>query len=346
MQYSTAQWLLLFFTYCFLGWVWESSYVSIRRKEWVNRGFLHGPVVPIYGFGAIVILVLTFSFRESLIHIYLLGSIGATVVEFVTGIAMEKLFGMRYWDYSHRKFNLYGHISLFVSLVWGVFALFLVKLLHPPIAKEILKLPSNIVEPLSLAFVIIFVVDATISVQSALGMKKLLRRITENNKLITTLESKLNGITMDINQTSAEFQRRLQRFRADVNENLQSYKHKLETLRQSNRYLILEKLENRRNIRSNFLKQLNERTDKAINEIQLRINSTSSEEKVYGSRVLTRMKELKSTLRNIEINMESIKDEEYRSAANVTRRYPSSVSKHFKDALDAIKALNRSRKEK
>lgn len=90
--YSLGQWLLFFFLYCFLGWVWESCYVSAKRRQWVNRGFLHGPMLPIYGTGAVIILLATIPVRDSLWLVFLLGMLAATALEYVTGAAMEALF--------------------------------------------------------------------------------------------------------------------------------------------------------------------------------------------------------------------------------------------------------------
>lgn len=87
--YSLGQWLLFFFLYCFLGWVWESCYVSAKRRQWVNRGFLHGPMLPIYGTGAVIILLATIPVRDSLWLVFLLGMLAATALEYVTGAAMD-----------------------------------------------------------------------------------------------------------------------------------------------------------------------------------------------------------------------------------------------------------------
>ena len=99
-HYDLTQWLLFFFVYAFFGWIWESCYVSVRNKRWVNRGFLNGPFLPIYGFGAIAILWATLPVRNSIALIYLFGMLSATILEYVTGAAMERLFRVRYWDYS------------------------------------------------------------------------------------------------------------------------------------------------------------------------------------------------------------------------------------------------------
>ena len=77
--YSLGQWLLFFFLYCFLGWVWESCYVSAKRRQWVNRGFLHGPMLPIYGTGAVIILLATIPVRDSLWLVFLLGMLAVAV---------------------------------------------------------------------------------------------------------------------------------------------------------------------------------------------------------------------------------------------------------------------------
>ena len=90
--YSPGQWALLFFFYCLCGWVWESCYVSAKQHHWVNRGFLHGPLLPIYGSGAIIILFVTLPVADNLWLVYILGLLAATALEYVVGARMERLF--------------------------------------------------------------------------------------------------------------------------------------------------------------------------------------------------------------------------------------------------------------
>ena len=117
--YTIDQWILFFMFYCLCGWIWESCYVSAMERRWVNRGFLHGPLLPIYGSGALVILISTIWVKDNLWLVFLFGMIAATVLEYVTGAVMEKLFKVRYWDYSKQKLNLKGYICLTSSLAWG-----------------------------------------------------------------------------------------------------------------------------------------------------------------------------------------------------------------------------------
>ncbi|MDU5262591.1 MAG: putative ABC transporter permease, partial [Clostridium celatum] len=98
--YTLHKWLLLFYLYCFIGWIWESCYVSLKKHKWINRGFLKGPLLPIYGSGAVVVLISTLTVENNLLLVFVIGMISATILEYITGVAMEKLFHVRYWDYS------------------------------------------------------------------------------------------------------------------------------------------------------------------------------------------------------------------------------------------------------
>ena len=180
--YTTGQWVLLFFFYCFCGWVWESCYVSLCQRHWVNRGFLRGPLLPIYGSGAIIILFATLPVAGNLILVWLLGMLAATALEYVTGAAMEALFKVRYWDYSDKKCNLNGHICLSSSIAWGFFSILLVKFIHPPIARLLADVPAWLVDPLALALTVVFTVDVVQSVQAALDLREVLSKLTEENE--------------------------------------------------------------------------------------------------------------------------------------------------------------------
>ena len=185
--YSAGQWVLLFFFYCFCGWVWESCYVSLCQRHWVNRGFLRGPLLPIYGSGAIIILFVTLPVAGNLWLVWLFGMLAATALEYVTGAAMESLFKVRYWDYSKQKFNLNGHICLSSSIAWGFFSILLVRFIHPPIARLLADVPAWLVDPLALVLTAVFTVDVVQSVQAALDLKEMLSKLTEENEELRRL---------------------------------------------------------------------------------------------------------------------------------------------------------------
>lgn len=206
--YTLGQWLLFFFLYCFLGWVWESCYVSTRQRRWVNRGFLHGPLLPIYGFGAVIILWATLPVRGSLPLIFLLGMLAATALEYVTGAAMEALFKVRYWDYSKQPFNLNGYICLTSSLAWGAFSILLVRFLHPPVEDLVLRLPAFLVDPLAFLLTIAVTVDAVRSFQAAMDLREVLTRLTEENEDLRRLAKRVEVISAFAEEDLRRFRER------------------------------------------------------------------------------------------------------------------------------------------
>lgn len=173
-SYLLQQWLLFFFIYCFLGWCWESAYVSVRKRQWVNRGFLKGPFLPIYGSGALAVLVSTLPVRECPALVYIFGLIGATLLELVTGICMENLFHVRYWDYSNQKFHYKGHICLSSSVAWGFFSLAMIYGFHKPIERMVLGLPYRFTNASSFILTAIVAADFAVSFKTAMELRDIL----------------------------------------------------------------------------------------------------------------------------------------------------------------------------
>lgn len=199
-SYSITQWTLFFFWYCFLGWIWECSYVSMRQawqnKKWkfINRGFLHGPVIPIYGFAAITILLTTIGVRESTAAVYVIGALTATLFELVTGTGMEHLFKVKYWDYSDMPLNYNGHICLFVSLLWGFFSVVLVKLIHVPIESLLLQTPTFLCEIAAFSLMAVFAYDTATSFNEAMDLRDVLESLSEHNETVKRMERRFDAI--------------------------------------------------------------------------------------------------------------------------------------------------------
>lgn len=193
-EYTLEQWLLFFYFYCFCGWIWECCYVSVRLKKWVNRGFMHGPLLPIYGSGAIVVLFAALPVRDNVALIFLFGMIAATILEYFTGAAMEKIFHMRYWDYTGKPFNLNGHICLFCSIGWGLFSIALIKFVHNPIEHIVLNIPETITDIMAFAITVAAVVDFTQSFNAAMNLREMLEKATENNEKLKTLEKRMDVV--------------------------------------------------------------------------------------------------------------------------------------------------------
>lgn len=187
--YSFTIWIFIFYIYCFLGWIVESSIVSVRTKKLVNRGFLKIPMLPIYGFGSVMMLFVSLPIKDKPILIYFFGMIAATILEYISAVLIENIFKIKYWDYTEDKFNFQGRICLESSLFWGVLSLALTLFIHKPVEKFVLSLSSNTISILVFIISIIFIIDFIISAKNALDFNKLLSFIdkvkveTENLKL-------------------------------------------------------------------------------------------------------------------------------------------------------------------
>ena len=140
-DYSAWQWLLIFYLYCFLGWCFESTVVSVQQRHFVNRGFLRGPMLPIYGFGATILLHVSLPLYNRPAALFLASMAAATVFEYAVGVIMEKLFKVKYWDYSEHRFQFQGRICLQSSLCWGFLGLILARVIHPPVEWIVAGLP-------------------------------------------------------------------------------------------------------------------------------------------------------------------------------------------------------------
>ena len=188
--YTWYQWLAFFYVYCFLGWIFESTYVSLKQKRLVNRGFLRLPMLPLYGSGAVMMLWVSLPVRDSLPLVYISGFIAATALEYVTGAVMERLFKVRYWDYTKQPFNLHGYICLTSSIAWGFFSILLVRFVHPPIDRLLHKLPALLVNPLAGIITAAFLYDTVTSTRAAIDLREVLTKLTEENAELRRLAEK------------------------------------------------------------------------------------------------------------------------------------------------------------
>ena len=132
LPFSAA--FLIFIMFSVIGWVSEVIYVGLTSAhKFVNRGFLHGPLCPIYGVGGVVILMLPEQLYNTWIPLFLSSMILCTIVEYITSWLMEKLFHARWWDYSKHKFNIKGRVCLLNSLLFGIMGLGVIRFVYPHI---------------------------------------------------------------------------------------------------------------------------------------------------------------------------------------------------------------------
>ena len=160
--------MLYFFIYSFLGWVCESIYCSCLQKKIINRGFLNGPVCPVYGVGALIIIIGCWSYRDSMIGVFISGMILTSMLEYITATILEKLFHAKWWDYSNHKCNINGKVCLLNSTMFGIMSVFVVEFLHPFIINNLEKMNTTVLYVL-LIFAIITMISDLIVTARALG---------------------------------------------------------------------------------------------------------------------------------------------------------------------------------
>lgn len=215
--YTIRQWLLFFFVYCFFGWIFESAVVSVKKRKFINRGFMHGPFLPLYGFGAILILFVTLPVRCNYAAMYFAGATAATILEYFTGVVMEKMFKVRYWDYSYKKFQFKGHICLSSTIAWGFLSLLLVEFIHKPVEKMIMSISvyGYLEELLVFGIMIYFVSDFTLAFREAYELRDLLVYMERAREDFERIRDKVDG---EISQKKEEIMEKLEFYREQLSE--------------------------------------------------------------------------------------------------------------------------------
>lgn len=323
--YHLTQWIMFFFIYSFIGWIWESCYVSARKRRWVNRGFLHGPILPIYGSGALVILISTLGVRENPWLIFAVGLAAATLLEYITGAVMERLFHVRYWDYSNQKLNLNGYVCVSSSLCWGVFSVLLVRFVHVPLEKLVLDIPLAVTDGISLILTAAASVDLTQSFNEAMDLKRVLVQLEESREQIRKIGEKLK---VSSEEALAEYRRRSDEMREEYRKRAAALAEK----GRSRKELYLERIEMKRAQRRLMLENLAGRAEFLMkDELPSKVDELIGEER---RKELARIKEnIAKELRR----MGTRTDRNYLHIASQLKRNPTAVSKKFSEALQELK---------
>ncbi len=240
-EYTIIEWMLFFYIYCFLGWCIESAIVSYRQRRWVNRGYLTIPMLPLYGTGAITVLLISLPVRNSVVLVYFFGMIAATILEYVTGWAMESILKVKYWDYTGKFANVKGRICLESSLFWGVLSIFMTYVLHKPIARFVTALPAFLLNESVLVITVIFTVDFILSTKKALDFKHMLEYMAKTRERIEELYDELEEKGKEIGERGRELREEL---RESIRESKESIRESRELIMESIETRIEESIEN------------------------------------------------------------------------------------------------------
>lgn len=168
IQTISIRYLLLYFLiYAIIGWLLETAFAIVTLGHFVKRGFLYGPLCPIYGYGAVILISFLKKYKTKPFKLFLYSAIVFSIFEYVAGFALDALFSTRWWDYTNDFLNLNGRISIFYSFAWGIAALIFIHFIHPfveKIVKKILKkFPNNIQIIVINTGLVILIVDTVLS---------------------------------------------------------------------------------------------------------------------------------------------------------------------------------------
>ena len=192
--------LYYFMIYSFLGWVIEVSYHAVTLGKVVNRGFLNGPICPVYGVGVSLVLLTVQGLGRRNIEtsnplvLFIIGIVLATGAELIAGYLLDKLFHARWWDYSKEKFNLGGYICLSFSLIWGLAIAFVLRVIQPVIALGVSRIPMTFAYISLTIFYIVFIVDIVLTTMSVLKLNKQLEQVANLKSALLLVSDNMSEV--------------------------------------------------------------------------------------------------------------------------------------------------------
>ena len=293
---------------------------------------MRGPFLPIYGSGAIIVLIFTLPFRDNAVAVFFMGMISATILEYFTGVAMEKLFHVRYWDYSKNKFNLNGHICLGSSLAWGAFSVILTLYAHNPIEHLVLRLNSNLLEFFVFILTVYISIDMSESVQEALNLKEMLMSLEENNAEFRRIQKHVEVVAAFY---GTEIKEKSEAGLRVLSSAIESGKEKYAKLeegkkkKKSARVAFVENIEKSRIKKENLLKLWSDILE-AYDE------KRKSQKSADDATVTEEIKEAMAGILKQSRNIFNMKNKEYMRLRDLLKRNPEAVSKMHEQAFSEI----------
>ena len=191
MPQNIYQAVWIFIIYAFLGWCSEVAFAAVNKGKFVNRGFLNGPVCPIYGVGMLIVVLCLWSLRDRPLLLFLGSALLTTALEFVTGFVLERFFHEKWWDYSDMPFNIKGYVCLKFTILWGLAASFIIGAIHRFIYMLIEKTPFVLGVILLAVFSAAFIADFTVTLTALVKLPKKLKAMAEAERALRAVSDKI-----------------------------------------------------------------------------------------------------------------------------------------------------------
>lgn len=217
--------ILYFFVYGFLGWCTEVAFAACKERKFVNRGFLNGPICPIYGIGVGIVVQFLTPYKDNFILLYVTSVVLVTALEWVTGFILEKVFHNKWWDYSKMPLNLNGYVCLLFSLIWGVACVAIVEFIHPVIHKVLSWIPKSIGIGLIVVLGIAILADLYVTVSTILKMNRHLEKMkeiaAELHRISDELGESIYKDVVEVLERREEWKLKVQEASGEVKEKMQ-----------------------------------------------------------------------------------------------------------------------------
>ena len=191
MPQNIYQAVWIFIIYAFLGWCSEVAFAAVNKGQFVNRGFLNGPVCPIYGVGMLIVVLCLWNLRDRPLLLFLGSALLTTALEFVTGFVLERFFHDKWWDYSDMPFNIKGYVCLKFTILWGLAASFIIGAIHRFIYMLIEKTPFVLGVILLAVFSAAFIADFTVTLTALVKLPKKLKAMAEAERALRAVSDKI-----------------------------------------------------------------------------------------------------------------------------------------------------------
>ena len=261
MHYNVYQLLLLFLVYSFLGWCVEVSFVAVTTGRVVNRGFLNGPVCPIYGVGMLGALLLLEPVSDNLVLLFFLGMLLCTLVELIGGWILERAFHTRWWDYTDKPFNLGGYVCLGFSIMWGFAVTFAVRLIHPLVFSLVCWLPHLVGWILIGVLYALFLIDFVLTLITVIGLRKQLGELERVGQALHTVG---DTISDRLGNSALAADAKLESAKLAGQERVAEGKEKLETAMENSQKKLAESKERL----SESKEKLGDKISESLQELQ------------------------------------------------------------------------------
>jgi len=271
-MYSFSEILIFFYIYAFLGWCMEVTYAVLDTGKFSNRGFLNGPLCPIYGFGMVTILLLVEPVQENLFLLFVFSMFITTAIEFITGCALEKIFNAKWWDYSDLPFNIKGYICLKFSIYWGFACTFVIKVIHSLIYSLVQITPNLLLIILLIVFSILMLSDSIVTICTIFKLKK---RINVMEKLAQEVKEFSDNLGEKISEKVLDAKEKNEEIKDKLEDKLEDWEEK------RNEYI--SEIKNKKKI-------VGKKTKKDILSYKKKYNELLSKKSIWQDRIINQIK--------------------------------------------------------